>query len=458
MVEPWRLTATESVRAIRAGWLSPASLVESCLERARACEPRTYAFAHLDPALARAEATRCAALGTDTALAGVPFAVKDNLDTALAPTGNGSAIWAGYRPRADAAAVALTRRAGGAYFGKAAMTEFAAMTPAATTNPADHAYSPGGSSSGSAAAVAEGSVPLALGTQTGGSIIRPAAYCGVVGFKPSFGAIHRGGLRIMSESLDTIGVLARSVADCALLFCALTGLRAGGSRLRPERAPRLAFILGPAVDRAARETVELIERTAKVFARAGATVSWPRLPPAVNAAFHVHETVMYGETLAALAWERETAPGLISPRLSARLDAAAGLSATEIEEARRVQENSRRAFDEFGAHFDAIVTPSAPGEAPAMAVASTGDMAFNQLWTALHAPCVTVPSGLGPNRLPLGLQIVTPRGGDIAALAWAEWAADAIAFSGAEPRSHQFRDCAGDRFGRSPPETPEGHV
>jgi amidase len=426
MVEPWRLTATESVRAIRAGWLSPESLIESCLERALACEPQTHAFAHLDPALALAEATRCVALGVDTPLAGVPFAVKDNLDTALAPTANGSAIWAGHRPRADAAAVALTRRAGGAYFGKTAMTEFAAMTPAATTNPANHAHSPGGSSSGSAAAVAEGSVPLALGTQTGGSVIRPAAYCGVVGFKPSFGAIHRSGLRIMSESLDTIGILARSVADCALLFCVLTGLRVTSSALRPDRAPRLAFTLGPAADRAARETVELIERAAKAFARAGATVSWPRLPPVVNAAFHVHETVMYGETVAALSWERETAPGLISPRLSARLDEAAGLSTTEIARARRVQENARRAFDEFGAHFDAIVTPSAPGQAPAMASSSTGDMAFNQLWTALHAACVTVPAGLGPNRLPLGLQIVTPRGSDIAALSWAEWASDAI--------------------------------
>ncbi len=424
--EPWRLTASEAVAAIRSGRLTAQDLAESCLERATDCECETRAFVGIDAATIRAEAARSAALGPETPLAGVPFAVKDNLDTALAATAYGSPIWAGHRPKADAAAVALARRAGGTFFGKTATTEFAAMTPAATTNPRDHRRSPGGSSSGSAAAVAAGAVPLALGTQTGGSVIRPAAFCGVVGFKPSFGAIPRAGLKVSSDSLDTIGMFARSVADCALLFDAITGTTARNGIPGPDARPTLAVILGPAADRATAETLALVEHAARACALAGATIIRPLLPPAVTAAFHVHDTIMYGETLGALSWEWEAAPDRISPRLTERLVWASRLTPTEIAEARLIHETGRRAFDAFACHVDAILTPSAAGEAPTIASGSTGDMSFNQLWTALHAPCVTVPAGTGPGGLPLGLQIVTSRGTDRNALAWAEWVQHAL--------------------------------
>jgi Asp-tRNA(Asn)/Glu-tRNA(Gln) amidotransferase A subunit family amidase len=246
-MEPNRLTATEAARAIAAGRLSPADLMEACLTRAAAREGAVRAFVHLDPAQAR----RAAAATRPGPLHGIPIAVKDVIDTADMPTAYGSAVWAGHRPRGDAAAVAAARGAGAVVMGKTVTTEFATRHPGATANPANLAHTPGGSSSGSAASVADGMVPLAFGTQTAGSIVRPAAYCGVVGFKPSFGTLHRAGMKVMSESLDTVGVLARSVADCALAMGAMSGRDLGDPEAKPDRAPRFGLTLGPEPDKAA---------------------------------------------------------------------------------------------------------------------------------------------------------------------------------------------------------------
>jgi Asp-tRNA(Asn)/Glu-tRNA(Gln) amidotransferase A subunit family amidase len=216
------LTATEAAAKFERSKLRPVELVEACLDRIETNDPQLHAFVHVDRDLAMRYALALEKLPVRGPLWGLPLAVKDVLDTSDMPTAYGSPIWAGFRPRADAAAVSLARSEGAIILGKTATTEFATRKAAATVNPANHMHTPGGSSAGSAAAVAATFCPLAFGTQTAGSIIRPAAFCGVVGYKPTFGYIHRAGMKVMSETLDTIGVLARSVADCALLVGAIT--------------------------------------------------------------------------------------------------------------------------------------------------------------------------------------------------------------------------------------------
>lgn len=415
-MEPHRLTATEAARAIAAGRLSPAELMEACLARATAREGVVHAFVHLDPAAAR----RAAAGAKPGPLHGIPVGVKDVLDTADLPTGYGSPIWAGHRPRGDAACVAAARGAGAVVMGKTVTTEFATRHPGPTTNPHDPAHTPGGSSSGSAAAVADGMVPIAFGTQTAGSIVRPAAYCGVVGYKPSFGTLHRGGMKVCSESLDTIGIMARSVADCALAMGAMTGRDLGDPEAKLPRAPRIGVTLGQAPGEAAPETVALIERAGEAARKAGAEVVAFALPPALLRAAELHPWLMNMETRQALAWELMTARPQISAVLLERLDWAGTFPHAKLDEARRAQAEAIAAFGAAMAGFDAVLTPSAPGEAPE-GLHYTGDATFNLLWTALHGPNVTVPAGVGPKGLPMGVQLVGPVGTDARVLAAARW-------------------------------------
>jgi Asp-tRNA(Asn)/Glu-tRNA(Gln) amidotransferase A subunit family amidase len=415
-MEPHRLTATEAARAIDAGRLSPAALMEACLARAAEREREIHAFVHLDPAAAR----RAAALARPGALHGIPVGVKDVLDTADLPTGYGSPIWAGHRPRGDAACVAAARAAGAVVIGKTVTTEFATRRPGPTTNPHHPAHTPGGSSSGSAAAVADGMVPLAFGTQTAGSIVRPAAYCGVVGFKPSFGTLHRGGMKVCSESLDTIGVLARSVADCALAMGAMTGRDFGDPEAKLPRPPRLGVTLGHAPGEAKAETSALLDRAAEAARRAGAEVVEFLLPPALHRAAELHPWLMNMETRQALSWELMTARPQLSEVLLERLDWAGSFPLARLDEARRAQAEAIAAFGAAMDGFDAVLTPSAPGEAPE-GLHYTGDATFNLLWTTLHGPNVTVPAGAGPKGLPMGVQLVGTVGADARVLAVARW-------------------------------------
>ncbi len=234
---PNRLTATEATALISAGRLSSSALVQSCLDRIAMRESTVHAWADLNPAAAMDQARARDAEAAKGPLHGLPVAVKDVIDVAGAPTGMGSPIYDGYVPFADAACVAALRSAGAVILGKTVTAEFAGVSPGPTTHPAAPDRTPGGSSSGSAAAVADHMVPVALGTQTGGSIIRPAAFCGVVGFKPSFGTINRAGLKFAAESFDTIGMMARDVDDIALVWRVLVG--AGTTLEMPEAAPRL---------------------------------------------------------------------------------------------------------------------------------------------------------------------------------------------------------------------------
>lgn len=418
---PADLTAVAALAAIRAGRLTPADLMEACLDRVAAREGTIRAFAWLAPALAR----RAAAAAGDGPLAGIPIGVKDVLDTADMPSQYGSPAWAGHRPRSDAACVAAARAAGAVVMGKTVTTEFATRHPGPTANPANPAHTPGGSSSGSAAGVAAGFFPLAFGTQTAGSIVRPAAYCGVVGFKPSFGTLHRAGMKVMSESLDTIGVMARSVADCALAMHAMTGLDFGAPGRKPGRAPRLALVMGPSAVEPAPETLALMERVAEACRRAGATVTPLALPEVFEGAYAAHPHVMNMESAEALGWELAHARAQLSAVLRERMDWARAQPRSRLAEGRATFAAARAAFPTAIEGFDAVLTPAAPGEAP-KGLDWTGDPAFNALWTLLHGPCITVPAGAGPQGLPLGVQLAGRVGDDTALLAWAEWVQAAL--------------------------------
>jgi Asp-tRNA(Asn)/Glu-tRNA(Gln) amidotransferase A subunit family amidase len=417
-----RMTATRISLAIAAGRVRAEEVAEACLDRIALRDGAIHAFVVQEPDRARTEAARA----QQGALFGIPVAVKDVLDTADLPSVYGSPIWEGHQPRADAACVAWTRAAGGVVIGKTVTTEFATRTPGPTANPHDLKRTPGGSSSGSAAAVADFMAPLAFGTQTAGSIIRPAAYCGVVGYKPSFGTIARLGMKVMAESLDTIGVMARSVADCALFAGTVAGRNLGDPDARPDRAPRIGLCRSPAWAHAAAETMELFERVGRMVAAAGATVSACELPPAFDALADAQIVVMQAQSARSMGWELATHRDRLSAALRERMEWGLARSDEEVDAAWATFEASQRAFPAIMGNLDILLTPSAPGEAPE-GLGSTGEPVFNAIWTALHVPCITVPAGTGPHGMPLGIQIVGRRGEDRQTLAWAQWVAAAVA-------------------------------
>jgi Asp-tRNA(Asn)/Glu-tRNA(Gln) amidotransferase A subunit family amidase len=422
MQDPSRLTACDAARAIREGRLHPEALMEACAAQIAAREGTVRAFAWYDAA----RAMQAAAAARPGALRGLPVGVKDVLDTADMPTEYGSQIWQGWQPRADAACVASARAAGAVIIGKTVTTEFATRKAGATTNPHNAAHTPGGSSSGSAAGVADFFFPLAFATQTGGSVIRPAAYCGVVGYKPSYNLIHRGGMRVMSETLDTIGVMSRSVADCALFVGAVAGIDLGDPNERPSRAPQIGICRSPSWDLAAPETQSLLEHVATVLGRGGAVMSDHVLPAPSDELAAAHAIVMHRESAHALGWERAHARSGLSAGLLNNMESALAKTPGEVARAYEVFAAAQAAFPAGMEDLDFLITPSAPGEAP-VGLASTGEHSFNFIWTSLHVPCVTVPAGTGPNELPLGIQIVGRPGSDQATLAWAQWVAAALA-------------------------------
>ena len=415
------LTATQAVRLIRDGKLRPEALIAAYLDHIAHRDPTVQAFTHFDPAQARAAAAKA----KPGPLQGIPIGVKDVLDTADMPSQYGSPIWANHQPKADAAPVAWARAAGAVVIGKTVTTEFATRKPGPTMNPANPAHTPGGSSSGSAAGVAAGLFPLAYGTQTAGSVIRPASYCGIVGYKPTYGMISRIGMKIMSDSLDTIGTMARTVADCALLAAAVSGRDLGDPDNKPGHAPRLGICRSPTWDAAAPETQAFLARVTDALARAGASVTARELPPNFNALIDAHPVIMNSESGRALGWELTHHADQISEGLRERLAWGLNQPQPALEDAYAIFASTQRAFPDAMDGLDVLVTPSAPGEAP-KGLEWTGDPAFNFIWTSLRVPCVTVPAGTGPNGLPLGIQIVGRQGDDRAVLAWARWVQAAI--------------------------------
>lgn len=419
-VNPNRLSAVEAARLIAARKLDAESLVRSCLEQIEARnEVAAWAFCDFELGL-RAARARDAAGAPSGPLHGLPVGVKDVFDTVDMPTEYGSPIYRGYRPAWDAACVALTRRAGGVILGKTATTEFANNHPAATRNPRDLDHTPGGSSSGSAAAVADHMVPLAFGTQTGGSTIRPAAYCGVVGYKPTFNLVNRAGLKFVAESLDTVGLYGRRVADVALLAHAVSGQAIPAFQQKPGRAWRIGLHRTPKWKEAQAAAQGVLESAASALAKAGARIIDFEFPADFTHLYDEQAVIMGFESARALAYEFIEHRDKLSANLRGRLDIGMGTPRADYDAAMRHAGECRARLAEALTGLDVLITLSAPGEAPE-GLATTGNSTFNRNWTLLGTPCVHVPCATGPAGLPLGVQIVGAAGEDIATLGCAEW-------------------------------------
>lgn len=415
------ITALEAVAAIEAGTLTSERLVRGCLDRIDERDGVVKAWAHLDPdqAIAQAKAADAASGGL---LRGIPVGVKDIIDTYDMPTGHNSPIFEGKVPFGDAACVALCRTANAVVMGKTVTTEFANRHAGATTNPHNPAHTPGGSSSGSAAAVADGHVPLAFGTQTGGSVIRPAAYCGVVGYKPTFGDFSRVGIKMQCHSVDTLGLMARTLDDIALF-------RAAVLKLPPVRIdrdigrPRIGVCRSPVWDKAEPETKALIEQTATRLSDKGASVIDVAFAAPFADIIDDHAAITGFESVRNYADERLRNPDKVSDELmNGPLKRGLAVSFDRYVAAQRKATAFKAHVDSLFDKVDLLLTPSAPGEAP-QGIAFTGDPVFNSIWTLAGTPCVTLPAGTGPRGLPLGVQLVGLRHTDDRLLSLAAWVA-----------------------------------
>jgi Asp-tRNA(Asn)/Glu-tRNA(Gln) amidotransferase A subunit family amidase len=414
-----QLSASHAAALLARRELSAVDLVRACLDRVAEREPQVQAFVHLsaDAALAQARALDAGPLRG--LLHGLPFGVKDLFDTADMPTAYGSPIYAQHQPVANAAAVALCRAAGAVLVGKTVSTELANMFPSVTRNPHHLAHTPGGSSSGSAAAVADGMLALALGTQTAGSLIRPAAFCGVVGYKPSHNRVPRAGVKSLSETLDTVGGFARSVRDVALLGAVLTG----DARLsHPDNfaqtsAPRIGLCPTPEWPQADADTQQAWAQAEKALA--GHAVAMD-LPPALHGLVAVQKTVQAYETARSLSHEYQHHRTRLSAPLQALIAEGLAISGEAHAQALQATLRARKQAAALLDGYDVLLAPSSVGEAPA-SLASTGDPVFCRSWTLLGLPCVHLPFARGRNGLPVGLQLVGAYGEDHRLLAAAHW-------------------------------------
>jgi Asp-tRNA(Asn)/Glu-tRNA(Gln) amidotransferase A subunit family amidase len=425
---------TEAAEHVRDGRISAAELVRDCLARIDTVDGDVQAWAFLDGdhALRQAEAAdlhrmQGKPLGP---LHGVPVGIKDIFDTGDMPTEFGSSIWKGRTPRADAAAVSRLRADGAIILGKTVTTEYAYFHPGKTRNPHNPAHTPGGSSSGSAAAVAAFMVPGAIGSQTNGSVIRPASFCGVVGFKPTHGLVPRSGALLLSRALDHVGVFARSVEDAALLTESLAGFDeedpdtrpvarpplAATAISEPPLPPRIAFVKSPVWNQADASTREAFEELATAL---GEQVSEVELSSEFARAVELHRIVMEVEMAHNLRRDYEKHGAQMSDKLRQLIERGLAHKATDYMAAVAGTGPLNAAIDEVFNEYDAILTPAAPGEAPADG--TTGNPIFNTIWTYLGTPAVTLPLLQGEAGLPVGAQLVGRRGSDARLLRTANW-------------------------------------
>ena len=431
------LSATDAARLIREGMISSQQLVEACLARVREIDERVQAWAFLDEehALAQAKAADEYRMSGQAigALHGVPVALKDIIDTGDMPTENGSVLHAGRTPSRDATVVAMLRGAGAVIMGKTVTTEFATRHPGKTRNPHNPAHTPGGSSSGSAAAVAAGTVPLALGSQTGGSTIRPASYCGIYGLKPTHGLISRSGMFQFSRTLDHVGLFARTIEDLALLLEQVVGYDERDPDTRPRARipyrevadeepplpPMFAFVKTPVWDRvdedakaAFGELVDVLGNRVEELELFGA---------AADEASGWQRVIMEAEMAVNLAREWDKGRAQLSAAIRERIESGRAVRAFDYLRALAGIPQLNASFTElFEQRYDAILTPAAFGTAP-VGLESTGDPAFCTLWTLCGTPAISVPLMQGANGLPLGVQLVGPRHGDARLLRTARW-------------------------------------
>ncbi len=399
------LTATEIVALIDAGKTNCESVVRACLEHIQLREPHVQAWQYLDREQAIGQAIALDQSGRRGPLRGVPFGIKDIIDTMDMPTEYGSPIYKGNQPKNEAACVALGRKAGGILMGKTVTTEFANRHPGKTRNPFDPTRTPGGSSSGSAAAVGDHMVPLAIGTQTTGSTIRPAAFCGAFGYRPTWGDLRCSGVREASGSLDTLGLIARSIDDLALYRDVLIGVQPQPVPAH-EGALRVGFCrthLWPQVEP---YTQKMLEETAQNLARAGMQIKDFELPADFSRLVDAHSAISSFEFSRNFSYEIEHHWEKISTTLREnRLKLGLECSFERYQQARAFAAQCRREFVELGRDYDVLLTASATGEAP-VGLNSTGNANNCLIWTSLHVPCVTMPVFKGPHGLPVGAQII----------------------------------------------------
>jgi amidase len=423
MKNPNELSAREAAAAIAAGKLTSTALVEACLAQIDKREPQVRARVNIDRAKVMAAAKACDASPPRGKLHGVPVGVKDIIDTADLPTEYGSPIYAGNRPAWDAACIALVKKAGGIIMGKTVTTEFATLTPNKTTHPKNSTRTPGGSSSGSAAAVADLHVPIGFGTQTAGSLNRPAAFCGVIGFKPSFGAYPMAGIKPCCQSLDTLGTMGRTVDDALLMWDVLHD----GKLPAPSPArPRIGLCRTPWWSETQPEVREAFRIAGQKLAAANCDLDDVELPTGFDALVEQHKVMLAYESSRNLLYEftpprREK----ISPRLTALLEQGWATPVADYQAVRLAMERARQVFPSVMSRFDALMMPVTIGEAPA--IDTTGDSLFNRLPTLLHVPSLNLNVTTGPLGLPVGLQFIGRYDGDVALLAVGQRIAEILA-------------------------------
>jgi len=420
-LQPNRLSASELARAIARRETTSEAAVLACLARIEERERDVHAWAYIDRETALEQARTCDRTKPQGPLHGVPIGVKDVLDTEDMPTQMGSPIYAGYRPVADAACVSLLRQAGAVILGKTETCEFAGMTPAVTRNPHNLGHTPGGSSSGSAAAVADFMVPAAFGTQTGGSVLRPAAFCGVIGFKPTFGRYVRTGIKLAAESFDTIGTIARTVEDVELLDDVLVGRIA--DRRNAAVRPTVAICRTHLWNTARPETIAAIERIAGLIKDAGGGLTELDLPTTFADLTKGRARINAYERARGLAYEWHRHREAISERLRATLAEGFSMSPDDYWAAQSSLTQCRGLLAEAMKGVDVLLTPCVPGEAPP-GLGHTGEPRFQELWTALHVPTISIPAGKGAGGLPTAVQLVGQPGHDDRLLASARWVSD----------------------------------
>lgn len=403
------LTATEAASQIAAGELSSVALTRACLERIEQRNDKVSAFCHIDPAFSMAEAERADREAPRSPLHGVPFAVKDVIDTQDFPTECGSPIRAGRQPEMDAKCVSLMREAGAVLLGKVVTTEFAMFTPNATRHPLNIEHTPGGSSSGTAAAVCDRMVPIAFGNQTAGSLIRPAAYCGVYGLKPTHGTTDSTGIMPLQLYFDTLGYMARAIEDIQAFYGVVSG-QTGEPEWALDRPAKIGLCQTFQWEFADAESRTVLLRAADCLARNGVDVADFSLPDAYADLVAVHRRVLYTGIAQSLAADYTSARSSMSDGLRAVIEEGQATSAEEYDAAYAYAESCRGSVNECFGDFDAIICPSAPGAAPRGE--ATGSPIFQVTWTLLGVPCLNLPVGRGANGLPIGIQLIGKRHGD----------------------------------------------
>jgi len=410
------ISLAELQRRIDAGEILPDAAVAQSLHAIDAHEKAIGAF------VCRSENPRAADTGP---LRGIAVGIKDIIDTAKLPTEMGSPIYKNHRPRADAAVVMMLKQAGATIVGKTTTTAFAANDPTATLNPCNHAHTPGGSSSGSAAAVAAGMIPLALGSQTGGSVIRPASFCGIAAIKPSFHLLPKVGVKCFSWTLDTVGLFAAHVKDLAHGLAAMTN--------RPElllgaaiATPRIGVVMQEFAGEPEAAGAEAVRIAAAAAERAGASVRALKPPEILAEAWRIHPTIQDFEAHQAFAWEYRENYDAMPPLLRCRLDESRDMTPAAYDAARAVAIRARAALAQVFEEVDILLTLSAAGAAP-RGLSSTGDPRFNRLWTLMGNPCVNVPAFIAESGLPVGVQVIAGYGDDAKALTAARFVEEALA-------------------------------